>query len=70
MELEIINTVWIDTETIINSILDNSFDNVDDAIDDYISGLDDCDYYMIGITEHQKIKEEIMKDPFVQKKLA
>lgn len=58
MELEINYTVWIDTDEILKGIKKGL--SLNDAIEDYVSGLDDADYYLIGSTEIEKIKNFIL----------
>lgn len=62
MELEIITTVFIDINEIIEAHhLDyNSSDKgIKWAVDSYVAGLDDADFYLIGAEEKEKIKKEI-----------
>ena len=60
MELTITTTVWIEIEAIINLIEENGW-SIEEGVHDYIAGLDDCDYYLIGSEEEEKIIEEVKK---------
>jgi len=60
-ELEITTTVGIDTDTIKYIMAEDSL-TLEEAIDDYVRGLDDCDYYLIGDVEKQKIKEQMERE--------
>lgn len=64
MNLKITKTVFIDIDEIIEyNYLDyNSSDmEVQIAVEDYLSSLEDCDYYLIGEEEEEKIKKEVRK---------
>ena len=64
MEMEIIvtETLWIPLEEIIeeNELTKNSSDSeIMDAVEDYVSGLDSCEYNLIGEIEKEKIQENL-----------
>ena len=64
MEMEIIvtETLWIPLEEIIeeNKLTKNSSDSeIMDAVEDYVSGLDSCEYNLIGEIEKEKIEENL-----------
>lgn len=62
MELEIITTIFIDIDEIIEAHhLDyNSSDKgIKWAVDSYVAELDDCEYYLIGQKEIEKIEKEV-----------
>ena len=53
MELWITTMVYIEMDTIREKIKKGA--SIEEAVDDYISGLDDCEYYLIGEEEKAKI---------------
>ena len=58
MELEIMITLWIDVDNIINEhslTAISTDDTINMAIGDYICELDDADYYLIGDIERAQI---------------
>lgn len=62
MEITITSTIYIDIDRIIeDGNLDcNSADvEIKEAINDYCCGLDDCEYYLIGREQEDKIFERI-----------
>ena len=63
MELKITTTVYIEMDCLVKKAQKPEWKNrsLDDLIEDYISGLDDCDYYLIGTEETEKIKTELRK---------
>ena len=64
MDLEVIKSIWVDIERIIEDYeLTNQSNEKDiiNAIKDHVSEADDCDYYLIGEQEKEKIKKEIEK---------
>ena len=59
LELDINTTVYVDINQIVKDVIDGS--NIDEAIEDNIAEMDDCEYYLIGSEEREKIKEEVNK---------
>ena len=62
MNLRIVSYVYIDTFGIIEDyFLDKNSPKsiIMEAITDYVAQLDDCDYYLIGDVEIEKIYNEI-----------
>ena len=59
MELTITSTVYINLDEIIDSI--NNGMEIEEAVSDYVAGLDDCEYYLVGYDEQEKIIAEIKK---------
>lgn len=64
MKLIVTKTLWIPLEEIIedSELTKNSSDSeIMDAVKGYVSGLDDCDYYLISETDEEKIQENLKK---------
>ena len=64
MELEITTTIWIDVESIVNEYdidMNTPYSDIKQSVEDYVSGLDDCEYYMIGGEEVNKIVSAIIE---------
>ena len=65
MDLEVIKSIWVDIERIIEDYeLTNQSNEKDiiNAIKEYVSEIDDDHYYyLIGEQEEEKIKKEIEK---------
>lgn len=62
MDLRIVSYVYIDTVEIIEDYFLNENSSkslIMEAITDYVSGFDDCEYYLIGDEEVEKIYKEI-----------
>jgi hypothetical protein len=65
MELEIKSYVYIEVEEIIKDselTINSTDEEIKNAISDYVAGLDDCEYYLIGNDEKEKIFKELKKD--------
>jgi hypothetical protein len=65
MELEIKSYVYIEIEEIIKDsklTINSTDEEIKNAISDYVAGLDDCEYYLIGNDEKEKIFKELKKD--------
>lgn len=64
MELIVTSTIWINIDDILDC-LERDFDNDEEYLEDcvkaWVSGLDDCDYYLIGEQEMQQIIAEVRK---------
>ena len=72
MELEIITTIFIDIDEIIEAYhldYNSSDEDIKKAVDYYVAGLDDADFYLIGTEEREKIKKEIRTKVGEQMKL-
>ena len=63
MELNVTTTVYIDMDYLVNIAQDKEYKNIelDEIVHDFVSGLDDCDYYLIGPKEEKQIKAELKK---------
>ena len=62
MELIVTKTLWIPLEEIIeeNKLTKSSSDSeIMDAVEDYVSGLDSCEYDLIGETDKEKIEKNL-----------
>lgn len=62
MEIKITTVVFIDIDKIIedNHLDYNSSDeDISQAVDEYVSCLEDCEYYLIGQKETEKIEKEV-----------
>ena len=59
MELWITTMVYIEMDTIREMIKNGT--PIEEAVDDYISGLEDCEYYLIGEEERAKIIHALKK---------
>lgn len=61
MDFTVETTIHIPIEYIINFYEideDTVFSDIHNAIDDYVSGMDDCDYYLVN----DDIKERVFKE--------
>lgn len=68
MELEITSIIHIDIDAILEDLHKSIFEIsanddtlIKDYVDNYVGSLDDCEYYLIGDDEKNKIVEEIKR---------
>ena len=63
MELEITTTIYIDMDCLVNMAQEEEWKDKDlnEVVDNFVSGLDDCDFYLIGSKEEEQIRIELEK---------
>jgi hypothetical protein len=63
MELNVTTTVYIDMDYLVNMAQEKEWKDkeLDEIVHDFVSGLDDCDYYLIGPEEERQIIAELEK---------
>lgn len=62
MNITITRTIFIDIDELIEDFqlnYNSSDEDISQAVEEYVLGFEDCDYYLIGQEEIEKIEKEV-----------